>query len=179
MTDIHLIYEKFQSMADGAAASRTVHLEYTLVGSDAGWMELRAPVQHLTREVRMEGELILSPGDWVHRLEPFTEWYNVCLFFSPQDRLRGCYCDVRCPPVPMGENTFRCKDLLLDLWVFRDGRHRVLDRDEFEAARAAGWLTDVEYKRAMQTIDLLAGWAESESFLAHAWPAARIRYEGD
>lgn len=166
-------------MRGGASGSRRVRLSYTLVGSGPGWLELKAPVQHLTEAFRVDGKIALAPRDRVHRLELLTEWYSILIILDPKGRMRGCYCDVRRPPIRTGESTYSCKDLLVDLWVFADGRHRVLDRDELETARSVGWVTGEEYRQALAVVERLAGWARQGCFLSRAWPAAFSLYKGD
>jgi len=66
-------------------------------------------------------------------LEAFFKdrWYNI---FEIRDRddnsLKGWYCDI-CKPAVITDHQISYADLALDLWVFPDGRKKVLDEDQF------------------------------------------------
>lgn len=66
-------------------------------------------------------------------LEAFfnDRWYNI---FEIRDRddnsLKGWYCDI-CKPAVITDHQISYADLALDLWVFPDGRKKVLDEDQF------------------------------------------------
>jgi predicted RNA-binding protein associated with RNAse of E/G family len=47
-------------------------------------------------------------------------------------------------------------DLFLDVWVDADGRVEILDRDEFDAALAAGWIDARTAARALSEAERLA-----------------------
>ncbi len=59
-------------------------------------------------------------------------WYNVLKVYN-DEKFVGYYSDIRTLPerIPGG---YQATDLVLDLWVWRDGEYTVLDRDEFRDA---------------------------------------------
>ena len=59
--------------------------------------------------------------------------YNVFEIFDRDDGLlKGWYCNLSRPAM-FGASQVKWIDLALDLWVWPDGRRKVLDRDEFDA----------------------------------------------
>ncbi len=60
-----------------------------------------------------------------------NRWYNIFEIHAHQDdRLRGWYVNIAYPAEFDGKN-LSYKDLALDVLVFPDGRHLVLDEDDF------------------------------------------------
>lgn len=78
------------------------------------------------------------PAD--HTIEFYTAgaWSNVYAVFSPTGLARGYYCNLGTPP-ERARDEITYTDLDLDVLVWPDGRHAVLDEDEYEerAARYA------------------------------------------
>jgi len=82
---------------------------------------------------------VVVDGVPFNRGDVFTEyyflgrWYNVFHIADASGRRKGWYCNVTRPPGLDGEGvTF--VDLALDLFAHPDGRHTVLDEEEFLAA---------------------------------------------
>jgi hypothetical protein len=83
-------------------------------------------------EVRVAG-VVLNKGD--RFVETFYDerMYNVFQVFDDLGgKLKGWYCNVSRPAV-LTDKSVSWVDLVLDLWVWPDGRQAVLDREEFEA----------------------------------------------
>lgn len=81
----------------------------------------------------------------------YNEWFDVIELFDTQGSLLGYYCDVITPLVKV-DGEYYLRDLLLDLWVFPDGRTVELDWDEFESARSAGLISPEEAEQAQVTL---------------------------
>jgi predicted RNA-binding protein associated with RNAse of E/G family len=81
----------------------------------------------------------------------YHEWFDIIELLDDSGRLIGCYCDVVTPLQKIG-GAYYLRDLLLDLWVWPDGRCQELDWPEFEAARAQGLLTPEEQSQAVATL---------------------------
>lgn len=94
--------------------------------------------------------VVLEPGA---RLLWFTfpgRGYEVAAVHDRQRRLHGHYTNLILPPELDGDR-WRITDLFLDVWQPVEGPPRVLDRDEFEAARDAGWISEDAARRAEAT----------------------------
>jgi protein associated with RNAse G/E len=78
-------------------------------------------------------DVILKRGDrFVERFYS-DRWYNVFEIYDVDDgKFKGWYCNIGYPAV-LEKGTVSYVDLALDLWVARDGKHIVLDEDEFLA----------------------------------------------
>ncbi len=60
-------------------------------------------------------------------------WYNIFAVYDRDDgALKGWYANI-CRPAMFDEQSVRCDDLALDVWVSPDGQATVLDEDEFAA----------------------------------------------
>lgn len=72
--------------------------------------------------------------------------YEVAAVHDRRGRLLGHYTNLVRPPELEGDS-WRITDLFLDVWQPVDGPPRVLDRDEFEAAREEGRITEADARR--------------------------------
>lgn len=61
----------------------------------------------------------------------FDRWYNVFRFDEPDGSFRNYYCNINLPPT-LEAGVLEYVDLDIDIVVWPDGSHEVLDRDEFE-----------------------------------------------
>ena len=78
-------------------------------------------------------EIMLRSGDRFVETFYTDRWYNVFEIHDCDDhRLKGWYCNIGHPAV-IEEETVTYIDLALDLLVYPDGRHLLLDEDEFTA----------------------------------------------
>ena len=117
-------------------------------------------------------EVAHERGVWV---DPFStrghywpdRWYNVIRLDEPDRGLNGYYCNVATPAEFDGE-TLRYVDLQLDVRVFveADGSwtRRLLDEDEFEAARRRYAYPDEMVARARSAVDELIALVEARAF---------------
>ena len=92
------------------------------------------------RDGRDLGYVRFEKGDVFYEWYYFDRWYNVFQVYSAAGALKGWYCNITAPAKVEGDElTF--VDLALDLWVWPDNRHLVLDEDEFEE------LSKLQYSR--------------------------------
>lgn len=90
------------------------------------------------RDGRDLGYVRFEKGDVFYEWYYFARWYNVFQVYSKDGDLKGWYCNITMPAqVADGELTF--VDLALDLWVWPDMRHLVLDEDEFVEFEASAY----------------------------------------
>lgn len=83
------------------------------------------------------GELRFVPGDRFLEYYYPGRGYAIWQVEEPDGTVKGWYCNISTPLIEK-EESLSFDDLLLDILVYPDGRYAVLDRDEFEAARAEG-----------------------------------------
>lgn len=95
-------------------------------------------------------------------------WHEVAAFHDRHGRLLGHYTNIVRPPRTDGRR-WELVDLFLDIWQPRDGPPRVLDEDEFQQARASGWLEEEAAERARGECDRLAKRAR-----AGDWPPSEV-----
>jgi hypothetical protein len=143
----------------------TPHWEHAawLVRSEGGFVQTLTPPN--TR-VKTEGEGYVSPYDtrghyWTDR------WFNVIRLETPGEGLFGYYCNIA-TPLDFDGSTVRYVDLQIDVRVFAqpDGSllHRVVDEDEFEAARQRYGYADDLVKRCYAAVDDLVRMVEAREF---------------
>lgn len=61
----------------------------------------------------------------------FDRWYNVFRFDEPNGEFRNFYCNINLPPT-LENGVLEYVDLDIDVVLWPDGSHEVLDRNEFE-----------------------------------------------
>lgn len=96
-------------------------------------------------------------------------WHDVGRFHRADGTFTGVYANVLAP-VRMDGAGWDTTDLFLDVWVDADGGVEILDRDEFDAALAAGWIDAPTAARALAEAERLADDARRG-----AWPPAYVR----
>jgi|DewCreStandDraft_5_1066085.scaffolds.fasta_scaffold02767_3 predicted RNA-binding protein associated with RNAse of E/G family len=123
----------------------------------------------LPHALRVDGRVVLEPGSPAVWFTYPGRWYDVGRFFRRDGTPTGVYANA-ITPVERTPQGWRTVDLFLDLWVGDDGTVRLLDEDEFAAARAAGWIDAAAAQRAERTLRRLAGLAR-----AGRWPPREVR----
>ena len=83
------------------------------------------------REDTLFHGIVLGKGDRFVEAYFSQRWFNIFEMRDREDdRIKGYYCNVTCPPVFSNEQ-IEYTDLALDLLVYPDGRSLLLDEDEF------------------------------------------------
>lgn len=104
-------------------------------------------------------------------------WYNVYIHADLDNgSFSHFYCNMGLPPEIDGD-TITFVDLDLDVRIWADGRHEVLDEDEFEEHIALfGYPPDVIQGARQAAEDVLARWRERRSpFDRYGTPPTRSR----
>jgi hypothetical protein len=84
----------------------------------------------------------------------FKEWFSVMQLIGKDGDHLGYYVDVD-TPIRKDNGEYYLTDLFLDLWVFPNGRHIELDRDEFENGLKSDLITRYQYRKANHVIEML------------------------
>jgi predicted RNA-binding protein associated with RNAse of E/G family len=108
----------------------------------------------LERPTVLEGRTITENGYRGVLFEFAKEWYEIMKIWNFEGGLVGYYCNINTPPKRF-EGGYEVTDLFLDLWVFPDLEHHVLDEDEFEVAIGKGWIDIENAEKARETLDHL------------------------
>ena len=140
------------------------------VVEDAGeYVVTLLPATELETPVRAGGRVVLEPGAPVVWFTYRGEvWHDVGRFHLADGTFTGLYANVL-TPVRMEGMEWETTDLFLDLWMGTDGVAEVLDRDELEAALAAGWIDAATAAHAEGEAKRLLAAAH-----AGAWPPAHV-----
>jgi predicted RNA-binding protein associated with RNAse of E/G family len=112
---------------------------------------------HVWSKSVRQGLGILSSGETVHTARKhhfYAEWFDIIELLDASGTILGFYCDITTPLRKVDDEYF-VQDLLLDLWVFPDGRFQELDWDEFNAAVQQGLLPLDYQQNAVNTLNLL------------------------
>jgi predicted RNA-binding protein associated with RNAse of E/G family len=148
---------------------REQRFRQAVLESSAGRVVTFLASAELSKPVVVAGRVVLEPGSPVVWTTYPGEWHDVGRFHLADGTFTGTYANVL-TPVEMDGGTWRTTDLCLDVWLGGDGRVEVLDRDELDAARAAGWVDDATAERAVAEAERLADEARRGE-----WPAAHVR----
>jgi len=123
----------------------------------------------LGRPVRVGGRTVLeagSPAVW------FTfpdRWHDIGRFHLADGTFTGLYANILTPVHFLSPAHWRTTDLFLDMWIDRDGRVEVLDREEFDEAAASGWIDSPTAARAETEVLTLLDRLER-----NAWPPPSV-----
>lgn len=76
------------------------------------------------------GYMKLEATDLYHEFYYENRWFNIFQVFRADGLLKGWYCNI-CKPAHISGNDVAFVDMVLDVFVYPDGRHLVLDEEEF------------------------------------------------
>jgi predicted RNA-binding protein associated with RNAse of E/G family len=104
----------------------------------------------------------------------WDQWFNVISVYDEDLVFKGYYSDVL-TPIQKTWTLVTTTDLFLDLFMFPDGRWKVVDEDEFEQALEKGLMDEGIARNARAAIE-----AMSEKARAGQWPPDIVkRFPGD
>ena len=82
------------------------------------------------------GYMKLEGTDLFHEYYYSDRWFNIFQVFGADGAMKGWYCNI-CKPARFQGQRIDFVDMVLDVFVYPDGRSLVLDREEFEEKRSA------------------------------------------
>ena len=89
---------------------------------------------------------LIAEGTVSYEYYWLDRWYNIFRFHEPAGSLRNYYCNINMPPT-FGQGTLDYIDLDIDIVIWPDFRHIVLDRDDYKRnARTFGYPPEVNEK---------------------------------
>ncbi|CAM5563800.1 hypothetical protein GCM10010329_70240 [Streptomyces spiroverticillatus] len=165
--------------APSADPTNTTHIALT----KAGKLKIRYPAELLSDDgthlvvraawardtVKDFGFVRFEPGDVFVEHYWRDRWYAVKEVRSPDNTLKGWYCDVARPAVVHADGTVEVEDLDLDLWRSADGTDVLrLDEDEFAESGLAARdpQAAAEASRTLDTLERAARTPEFTDLLA-------------
>jgi len=95
------------------------------------------------------GYMKLEGTDLFHEFYYSDRWFNIFQVFGADGTMKGWYCNI-CKPARIGDRQIDFVDMVLDVFVYPDGRSLVLDREEFEEKRAI--YTPEDARRAEEAV---------------------------
>jgi predicted RNA-binding protein associated with RNAse of E/G family len=131
----------------------------------------------LPRPVEVAGRIVLEPGSPVIWFTYPGLWHDLGRFHLRDGTFTGFYANVL-TPVVMAGTRWETTDLCLDVWLGADGAVEILDRDDFDDARARGWIDAETARRARDEAEKLARDARAGQWPpghAHEWDLDRAR----
>lgn len=94
------------------------------------------------------GPVTFEKGDRFVETFYSDRWYNVFAVYGRETgRFKGWYCNI-CRPAEIGQQSVRCEDLALDVWVAAHGEITVLDEEVFSTSE----IPDVERDKAEEAL---------------------------
>ncbi len=101
------------------------------------------------------GYMKLENTDLYHEFYYADRWFNVFQVFRADGEMKGWYCNV-CKPARFADGEISFVDMVLDVFVYPDGRHLVLDEDEFQEKAGAIYSSE-DAAMARSAVDQLLG----------------------
>lgn len=80
------------------------------------------------------GYMKLESTDLFHEYYYADRWFNIFQVFGADGALKGWYCNI-CKPAAFRDHQIDFVDMVLDVFVYPDGRSLVLDEEEFRENR--------------------------------------------
>ncbi len=77
------------------------------------------------------GYMRLENTDLYHEFYYTDRWFNIFQVFRADGPMKGWYCNI-CKPASFSGNEISFVDMVLDIFVYPDGRSLVLDEEEFQ-----------------------------------------------
>ena len=102
-----------------------------LVKRDDGVMVIDAIFNAPPRDL---GYIKLESTDLFHEYYYSDRWFNIFQVFSAEGTMKGWYCNI-CKPASFSGGEVSFVDMVLDVFVYPDGRTLVLDEEEFQRNR--------------------------------------------
>lgn len=148
---------------------RVQRFDQAVVADDGDCIVTHLPSAPLKKPVTAGGRVVLEPGAPVVWFTYRGDvWHDVGRFHLADGTFTGLYANVLTPVVMDGAE-WDTTDLFLDVWMGADGEVAILDRDEFDAALAAGWIDAPTAARALAEAERLAADAR-----AGTWPPPHV-----
>ena len=113
------------------------------------------------------GYVVLERGDLFLEWYYYGRWYNVFQIYGREGQLKGWYCNIGMPP-ELTADELGYVDLALDVFVHPDGRHLVLDEDEFAELKQTT-LRPEDAAQAEQGLAELLGLVTGARLPSHAY----------
>jgi uncharacterized protein len=99
------------------------------------------------------GYMTLDTSDLFHEYYYDERWFNIFQVFGADGTMKGWYCNIT-KPTSFSEDEISFVDMVLDVFVYPDGRTLVLDREEFNQNREAVY-TPEDARRAEEAVEQL------------------------
>ncbi len=139
----------------------------------------------VTEPLVVAGAPVLEPGSPVVWFTFPGHWHDIGRFHTRDGRFTGLYANLLTPPVlhpapddPDEPIRWHTTDLFLDLWLDPSGSLTVLDRDQFDRARARGELSERLADAALAELARLKAEHATGRWppdLVDEWPLERAR----
>lgn len=123
-----------------------------------------------TPAIRIEGRVVLERGSDVVWFTFPAHWHDIGRFHRADGTFTGIYANILTPVEIPEPGVWHTTDLFLDLWLPPDGPPRLLDEDEFEEARARGWIDPATAESARAEAKRLL-----QAARAGVWPPEPVR----
>ena len=99
----------------------------------------------------------------VRKILFYQKYFAIMQLLDGNDKSLGCYIDIA-TPLHQFNGIYRLTDLILDLWIFPNGRYQELDVDEFEQVVANGGISYEWEKLARHTLEQLKACVKAGDF---------------
>ena len=94
----------------------------------------------------------------------FKEGFKVSKFYKPNGELLYYYCDIVEFEYDETEHSLTSIDLLADVIIYPDGRHRVMDLDELADAQEQSLITASQLNRSLRQLNKLLSIIQNGAF---------------
>ena len=132
----------------------------------------------IAKPMVIDGHTVLEPDSPVVWFTFPGAWHDIGRFHRADGSFTGLYANIIEPITLYSREHWRTIDLFLDLWLGSDGKLRVLDEDELEAAEAAGHIAAAQASAARQEAERLTRAWRDQTWpppIVHEWTLERAK----
>ncbi|MHB0869027.1 MAG: DUF402 domain-containing protein [Chloroflexota bacterium] len=97
------------------------------------------------------GYMKLESTDLFHEYYYSDRWFNIFQVFGTNGTMKGWYCNI-CKPAQFLDHQIDFVDMVLDVFVYPDGRSMVLDQEEFQEKRLGGLYSPEDARKAEEAV---------------------------
>lgn len=91
------------------------------------------------------------------------DWYDIGAIYNHEKIFQGYYCDI-CTPIKRLSDGFTCTDFFLDVWIYPNGLHLILDQEEYHKAVKKEWITIIQQEKIETELQALINKIKAKRF---------------
>ncbi len=151
---VHLVYRRI--------SGRDIERDDEVIADLKDVIVARSKLEGMSRELRIDDVVLKNGYPMLYFAFPGKK-YDILKIYDLQGRYLGIYVDVLAYTKREGTK-IEMLDLFIDIFIFPDGRFKVLDEEELDAAFKKGLINEKLYRDARSTMRKIIEGIEEHAF---------------